>query len=96
MIAMLLIAQLSSEIGRFSPPDPVARAPAVQPYRVDPDMPGGLLRIKPKGDCPGAGRLEASLPEPTALYRHGDRPAKGLKKWADYPDPKACLVEVAP
>jgi hypothetical protein len=40
--------------------------------------------------------MEASLTEPTALYRKGDRPAKGLKRWADYPDAKACLLGDAP
>ena len=94
MIAMLLAAQLSAEIMRGVPADTVAppRGNAVQTSRPLPGFPGGLARIVPSGNCPGAGRMEASLPEPTALYRKGDRPAKGLKYWADYPDPKACLV----
>ncbi len=98
MIAMLLAAQLSAEIVRGMPAEAVAppRGETVQAVRVLPGFPGGLVRILPSGNCPGAGRMETSLPEPTALYRKGDRPAKGLKNWADYPDPRMCLVEAAP
>jgi len=37
-------------------------------------------------------RMEVSLAEPTALYRKGDRPAKGLREWASYPTPQLCLI----
>ena len=37
-------------------------------------------------------RMEVSFAQPAALYRHGDRPAKGLKNWVDYPDATMCLV----
>jgi hypothetical protein len=43
----------------------------------------------------GVGRLEASLAEPAALYRKGDRPAKGLRRWADYPQASVCLIGAA-
>jgi hypothetical protein len=87
MIAVLLAAQLSAEIVRapnvIAPPKPTA-------------VESGLLvqrRLAPAKACGGAGRMEVSLAVPAALYRHGDRPAVGLKKWADYPDAARCLVE---
>jgi hypothetical protein len=83
MIAMLLAAQLSAEIVRGMPAD------VIVPPRA------GLIRIVPGPQpkaCANAGRFEASLAEPTALYRKGDRPAVGLRKWADYPEGQRCLI----
>jgi hypothetical protein len=57
---------------------------------------GGLIRGLPAKNCPGAGRLETAFAKPAALYRYGDRPAKPLLRWADYPDAYICAVEVAP
>jgi len=85
MIAMLLAAQLS--------------AAAVQTQTVETARPekGGLVQLLPRphaASClgSGAGRMEVSLLEPTALYRKGDRPARGLRRWADYPAPSLCQV----
>jgi hypothetical protein len=74
------------------PPSDAARV------RILPTQGNGLVRVLPmlKGNCPGAGRMEASLAEPTALYRAGDRPAVALRRWVDYPDGRGCLVEAAP
>ena len=83
MIALLLAAQLSAEIARGMP------AEVIVPPRA------GLIRTVPGSQpraCPNAGRLEASLAEPMALYRKGDRPAIGLRKWADYPEGQRCLI----
>jgi hypothetical protein len=85
MIALLLAAQLAA-----APP----QIQAQRPVRSD-----ELIRTLPgKTACVGSppGHMEVSLPvKPAALYRHGDRPAKGLKNWADYPDGSVCLVEAA-
>jgi hypothetical protein len=94
MIAMLLAAQLSAEIARGMPAD-VVPPPKAGLVRIFPG-PGAVVRALPSGSCPGAGRMEASLAKPAALYRHGDRPAKPLLNWTDYPDPRSCLVETGP
>lgn len=87
MIAMLLAAQLAAA------PLPRAQAPEAAP------IPGNeIVMVRPRPlakDCPGAGRMETSFLEPTALYRQGDRPAKGLRKWADFPQGSFCKVEAA-
>jgi len=83
MIALLLIAQLgAADIVRAAPPGNFI-TPRTE-----------IVQALPKpGACMGAvGRLEASLAEPTALYRKGDRPAKGLRKWTDYPQPAFCQI----
>jgi hypothetical protein len=92
MIAMLLAAQIGA-----------AALPQGAALEAAPPAPGylaraaGLLHVLPAKACPGAaGRVEASFAQPAALYRSGDRPPKALKHWADYPDPRSCLVEVAP
>jgi hypothetical protein len=91
MIAMLLAAQ----IGAAALPQglPLEAVPLPRGY-VAPAT--GILRVLPAKNCPAAGRLEASFAKPAALYRYGDRPAKRLLNWADYPDPRACAVEVTP
>lgn len=85
MIAMLLAAQLSAEIGRGMPADVVSPAK------------GELIRILPRPSrCfGGKGRMEVSFAKPTALYRKGDRPAKMYLRWIDYPAAKTCLTETA-
>lgn len=97
MIAMLLAAHLSAEIMRGMPVD---QMPPPRAARVDivPTLGNGLIRVLPmqKGSCPGAGRMEVSLAEPTALYRAGDRPAVALRRWVDYPEGRYCHVEAAP
>jgi hypothetical protein len=93
MIAMLLAAQLSAEIVRGMPVDVVPpRDPALVRMAAAPGI-GFVRRLPVAKSCPGAGRMEASLAEPTALYRHGDRPAVALRKWVDYPDGQFCQVE---
>jgi hypothetical protein len=89
---MLLIAQLSAvqtpaEIMGARPPSnfvtPQARSEII-------------TRLKPAGPCGAAGRMEAAYAVPTALYRHGDRPAKFYSRWQDYPDARGCLLGGAP
>ncbi len=90
MIALLLAAQLSAQSPLTNPHaevfDPPSQARA-----------GDIIRTLPaKGACltNPPGHVEVSLKTtPTALYRHGDRPAKGYLGWADYPDPVLCAVE---
>jgi len=102
MIAMLLMAQLgAAQLDRDFSRAPADSAAAVadgpaQPAELLPAFPGLRARVVTSGRCPAAGRMEASTLEPLALYRKGDRPAKGLKNWADYPDAKACLLGGAP
>jgi len=89
MIALLLAAQLSG----VTPANPNFQVFGAPPQ----DRSGELIKALPhrvacKGDL---GRTEVSLATPTALYRKGDRPAKGLKNWADYPDGALCAVEAA-
>ncbi|THD57759.1 hypothetical protein [Phenylobacterium sp.] len=88
MIALLLAAQLS------------AQAPLADPHAQLFDPPsqtraGDIIRTLPaKSACAGAaGRMEVSLAQPAALYRHGDRPAKVFGYWAAYPDGHLCLTE---
>jgi hypothetical protein len=85
MIALLLAAQLSADIAR----GPAAGIPAPK---------SDLIRTLPKAQAcfGGAGRMEVSLAQPTALYRSGDRPAAPLRKWVDYPEAQHCLVGGAP
>jgi hypothetical protein len=91
MLALLLAAQITA-----------APAPQGLPLDVIPPPRGyimplpGLIRGLPAKTCAGAGRMEASFGKPIALYRTGDRPAKRLLRWADYPDPRICAVEAAP
>lgn len=84
MIAMLLIAQLSAA--------PIT--PAVQQITPPRTELAASLLARPKAHpcIANLGRMEISLAEPTALYRKGDRPAKGLKEWASYPEPQLCLI----
>ncbi|HZZ31306.1 MAG TPA: hypothetical protein VFE10_04860 [Phenylobacterium sp.] len=89
MIALLLAAQLSAQL---------PTNPHVQLFDAPPPVRSSeLIRTLPsKSACAGApGRLEASLAQPAALYRKGDRPAHGLKDWVDYPNGQLCLVEAA-
>lgn len=87
MIALLLAAQLSAQ----APP-----TPQVQLFKAPIQArTAGVVAALPSKAC-GAplGRMEVSLlTQPAALYRQGDRPATGLKKWADYPDGQLCLVD---
>jgi hypothetical protein len=91
MIAMLLAAQIAA-----APLPQGAPLETIPPPRGYIAPMGGLIRGLPAKNCPGAGRMEASFGKPIALYRSGDRPAKRLLRWADYPDPRICAVEVAP
>jgi hypothetical protein len=87
MIAMLLIAQLgAAQIAGADVPRPPP-SNFVSPKAE-------IIQTLPRATtCMGnAGRLEASLAEPAALYRKGDRPAKGLRRWTDYPQGALCLV----
>jgi hypothetical protein len=91
MIAMLLAAQIAS--AALPQGLPLEAVPPPRGYI----MPAtGLVRLLPARNCPGAGRMETSFARPTALYRSGDRPAKPLLRWMDYPEPRGCLVQVAP
>ena len=89
MIALHLAAQLMG----------VAPAnPNIQSFASPaPPRSSEIIKSLPrKAVCKGdPARMETSLAIPTALYRQGDRPAKGLKKWADYPDAAICSVEDA-
>jgi hypothetical protein len=91
MIAMLLAAQISTAALPQGVP-----LEAVPPPKGVIATAGRLIRALPAKNCPGAGRMETSFAKPTALYRFGDRPAKPLLRWADYPDARSCLVETAP
>lgn len=93
MIAMLMAAQLSAEIMGGMPVEVVPPRDAAL-VRMAAAPGAGLVRRLPVAkSCPGAGRMEVSLAEPAALYRHGDRPAVGLRKWVDYPEGRLCQVE---
>lgn len=90
MIALLLAAQLSGAL----PVSPDAQIFSTPPALRSQELIRSLPR---KAVCKGEpGRLEAALIEPTALYRKGDRPAKGFKRWADYPDGVVCAVGAGP
>jgi hypothetical protein len=88
MLALLLAAQLSAQM----PP-----SPQLQLFRSPlQSRAAGVIGALPSKACDATpGRMEVSLAQPAALYRQGDRPAKGLKKWADYPDGRLCAVEDA-
>jgi hypothetical protein len=99
MLALLLAAQITAAAAPQGLPLDVIPPP--RGYVIPPPrgyiMPlPGLIRGLPAKTCAGAGRMEASFGKPTALYRSGDRPAKPLARWADYPDPYICAVEAAP
>jgi hypothetical protein len=86
MIALLLTAQLLGV---------VPASPNIQNFVAPaPPRSSEIIRSLPrKAVCKGdPARTETSLAMPTALYRQGDRPAKGLKNWADYPDATICEV----
>lgn len=89
MIALLLATQLVG-VAASNPNLQTFDSPA--PARAS-----DLIRQLPhKAACKNdLGRLEVSFGQPVALYRQGDRPPKGLKKWADYPDGQICAVEDA-
>jgi hypothetical protein len=88
MLALVLAAQLTVQM----PP-----VPQVQLFRWPvQSRTAGVISALPSKACGAAlGRLEVSLAQPTALYRQGDRPAKGLRRWVDYPDGQLCRVEDA-
>jgi len=86
IIALALAAQLSAQ----APVPPEARL-----FQAPAQRSSELIRTLPnKSVCAGnPGRLEVSAAQPAALYRKGDRPAKGLRDWIDYPQGALCLVE---
>ncbi len=89
MIALILVAQLgAATLPNVLPIEQSALPKSVAAQR------GTILQARPvAAGCVGSpGRVEASLAEPTALYRKGDRPAKGLKRWIDYPEAAVCLI----
>ena len=89
MIALLLAVQLSGA---------AIAVPRVQDFGAPPLFRSSdIIKSLPrKAVCKNElGRMEVSLAMPTALYRQGDRPVKGLRKWADYPDGVLCAVEDA-
>jgi len=88
MIAMLLIAQLSAQA-------PIVPAVQIVQPRTEAAMPLAA-RARPHPCIANLGRMEVSLAQPTALYRKGDRPAKGLRNWVAYPEPQLCLIGGAP
>jgi hypothetical protein len=93
MIAMLLAAQIAAAAAP-QPTGPWILPPPkgfITPLRAD-DF------VRPPGKvCSGnIGRMEVSMLQPTALYRKGDRPAKGLKNWVDFPNGQLCLVGTEP
>ena len=92
MIAMFLAAQIAVSLPQGLPLE------VIPPPRghITPRFANGVVRALPSHNCPGGGRLEASFAAPAAIYRRGDRPAKPLLRWTDYPDPQSCLVEIAP
>lgn len=88
MIGLLLATQLLAAAPAVPP-----QAPAAPPGRSDQQI---LHPLPARQACAGAppGHVEVALPAtPSALYRDGDRPVKGLRKWADYPDGVVCAVE---
>ena len=81
MIAMLLAAQITAAALPQGAP-----LEAVPPPRGYIAPVAGLIRGLPAKNCPWSGRMEVSFGKPIALYRKGDRPAKGLKNFVDYPN----------
>ncbi|THD70938.1 hypothetical protein [Phenylobacterium sp.] len=89
MIALLLAAQLSGQL----PSNPHAQIFGAPPEAKSSEI---IRALPPRALCAGdPGRLEASLAQPTAVYRKGDRPPHGLKNWVDYPNGQICLAEAA-
>jgi hypothetical protein len=89
MIALLLAAQLSGTLPFNS--NAQAFVTSAPPRSSE------IIRLLPhKAACKNdLGRMEASYAaQPIALYRQGDRPAKVLKNWIDYPNGTLCSVEV--
>jgi hypothetical protein len=96
MIAILLAAQLSAALPQGAPLDQV---PPLNSATVRGALGVGseIIRTLPApATCPGAGRMEASLARPMALYRQGDRPPRIYLKWVDYPDGRLCQAGAAP
>jgi hypothetical protein len=94
MIAMLLAAQIAS--AALPQGLPLETIPPPTGY-IAPARPGEIIRTLPSKGCgANVGRMEVSLAQPIALYRKGDRPAKGLRNWIDYPNGQLCLVGTAP
>jgi hypothetical protein len=86
MIALLIASQLVGVI---------PSNPNLQNFAVPPPAHGSeIIRQLPrKAVCKNdLGRVEVSFATPAALYRKGDRPAKPLQNWIDYPDGAVCLV----
>jgi hypothetical protein len=92
MIAMLLAAQITA--AALPQGLPLEMIPPTREY-ITPGRARDIIRTLPAAKACGAnlGRMEVSLGQPTALYRKGDRPAKGLRNWVDYPQGQLCLVE---
>jgi hypothetical protein len=92
MIAMLLAAQITAA----ALPQGLAleTIPLAREY-IAPGRARDVIRTLPAAKACGAnlGRVEVSMGQPAALYRKGDRPAKGLRNWVDYPQGQLCLVE---
>ena len=93
MIAMLLAAQITA--AALPQGVPLETIPPPRGF-IAPARAGDIIRTLSAKAC-GAdlGRMEVSMAQPTALYRKGDRPAKGLRNWVDYPNGQLCLVEAA-
>jgi hypothetical protein len=87
MIALLLAAQLSAQLSTSH----LELFRSVAPHERGSEIVSALPPPKPCGAS--VGRMEVSLAQPAALYRKGDRPAKGMKNWVDYPNGQLCLAE---
>ncbi|HEY0437875.1 MAG TPA: hypothetical protein VGC92_14635 [Phenylobacterium sp.] len=85
MIAMLLMAQLG-----------VVQAPPPANFVSPPNRGEIISQLKLTTPCGAPSRVEASFGAPATLYRKGDRPAKLLSRWQDFPDAHGCLVEARP
>ena len=90
MIALLLVAQMgAAQLGAAQLAAPLPADVLVQPRPA-------FAQQRPftsAAACSGTvGRMEASLAQPAALYRKGDRPAKGLRRWADFPEATLCAI----
>jgi hypothetical protein len=91
MIAMLLAAQIAA--AAVTPSTGIEAAPPPHGF-ITPVRPDEIVRtLQSKGCGASIGQMEVSLAQPAALYRKGDRPAKGLRDWIDYPNGQLCLVE---
>jgi hypothetical protein len=91
MIAMLLAAQIAAALPQGLPLETIPPARG----SIAPGRAGDIMRTGPAAkSCDlASGRLEVSMAQPAALYRKGDRPAKGFRNWVDYPQGQLCLVE---